>query len=174
MVILINGASCTGKTYLAQNLMEKYKISYTSIDHIKMGLIRSGNTILTPYDDDLLQTYLWDIVKEIIKTVIENKQNIILEGAYIPFDYKKDFSKDYLKEIQYICLAMSKEYIINHFDTIMEKANIIENRGASFFVDKGFLIGENMKYMENCKKYDLPVVVIDDEYKVDIELEHFK
>ena len=94
MVILINGASCTGKTYLAQNLMEKYKIPYLSIDHIKMGLIRSKNTNLTPYDDKELQPYLWNIIKEIIKTVIENNQNIIIEGAYIPFNYKNDFQQN--------------------------------------------------------------------------------
>ena len=46
MIILITGTSCTGKTFISQKLMEKYNIPYISIDHIKMGLIRSGNTIL--------------------------------------------------------------------------------------------------------------------------------
>ena len=48
MIILITGASHTGKTVLAQKLLEKYKYPYLSIDHLKMGLIRSGNTDLTP------------------------------------------------------------------------------------------------------------------------------
>ena len=47
MVILIGGASHTGKTLLAQRLLEKYHAPYLSIDHLKMGLIRSGNTDLT-------------------------------------------------------------------------------------------------------------------------------
>ncbi len=41
MVILITGASHTGKTALAQKLLEKYKFPYLSIDHLKMGLIRN-------------------------------------------------------------------------------------------------------------------------------------
>ena len=64
MIILITGASHTGKTALAQKLLEKYKYPYLSIDHLKMGLIRSGNTKLTPKDDDKLTEYLWPIVRE--------------------------------------------------------------------------------------------------------------
>ena len=102
MIILIAGSSHTGKTLLAQKLLEKYKYPYLSIDHLKMGLIRSKNTMLTVNDDEKLTKYLWNIVKEIIKTNIENKQNIIIEGCYIPFDYKKDFVDKDLKEIKYI------------------------------------------------------------------------
>ena len=79
MIILIAGASHTGKTLLSQKLLEKYKIPYLSIDHLKMGLIRSGKTDLTPNDDDKLTPYLWDIVREIIKTAVENSQNLIIE-----------------------------------------------------------------------------------------------
>lgn len=90
MIILIAGASHTGKTVLAQKLLEKYKYPYLTIDHLKMGLIRSGNTELTPISDETkLTTYLWPIVREMIKTAIENKQNLIVEGCYIPFDWEK-------------------------------------------------------------------------------------
>lgn len=85
MIILITGASHTGKTVLAQRLLEKYKYPYLSIDHLKMGLIRSGNTDLSPVSsDDELTEYLWPVVREMIKTAIENKQNLIVEGCYIP------------------------------------------------------------------------------------------
>ena len=91
MIILITGASHTGKTLLAQKMLEKYKYPYLSIDHLKMGLIRSGNTELTPEDDEALTGYLWPIIREIVKTAIENKQNLIIEGCYIPFDWRRDF-----------------------------------------------------------------------------------
>ena len=119
MIILIAGASHTGKTALAQKLLEQYKYPYLSIDHLKMGLIRSGNTDLTPISDDSdLTEYLWPIVREIIKTAIENKQNLIVEGCYIPFDWQKDFDCEYLDNIRYYCLVMSEEYIKNHFADI--------------------------------------------------------
>ena len=82
MIILITGASHTGKTLLAQRMLEQYKYPYLSIDHLKMGLIRSGNTELTPLSDDkALTAYLWPIVREMIKTAIENDQNLIAEGC---------------------------------------------------------------------------------------------
>ena len=64
MIFLITGASYIGKTFLSQKMLEKYKIPYLSIDYLKMGLIRSKQTDLTPKDDDKLTTYLWPIVKK--------------------------------------------------------------------------------------------------------------
>ena len=123
MIILITGASHTGKTALSQRLLEKYKYPYLSIDHLKMGLIRSGNTDLTPMSSGAeLTTYLWPIVREMIKTAIENKQNLIVEGCYIPFDWAKDFEKEYLDNIKYYCLVMSENYINNHFADIKKYA----------------------------------------------------
>lgn len=115
MIILISGSTHTGKTALSKRLMEKYKIPYFSIDHLKMGLIRSHTTSLTADDDDKLTPYLWSIVKEMIKTAIENKQNIIIEGCCIPFDWQKDFDENYLQEIKYYCLIMTADYIENNF-----------------------------------------------------------
>ena len=124
MIILISGASHTGKTALAQKLLEKYKYPYLSIDHLKMGLIRSGNTNLTPLSDEAdLTAYLWPIVCEMVKTAIENKQNLIVEGCYIPFEWQKDFEDEYLKYIQYYCLVMSEGYIRNHFADIKKYEN---------------------------------------------------
>lgn len=122
MIILITGASHTGKTLLAQKLLEKYNYPYLSIDHLKMGMIRSGNTQLTPVSADTeLTMFLWPIVREIIKTVIENRQNLIIEGCYIPFDWKKDFTDEYRKDIRGYCLAMSENYIRMHFDVFVKR-----------------------------------------------------
>ena len=86
MIILISGSTHTGKTNLAQRLLKKYHYPYLSIDHLKMGLIRSGKINLTVEDDELLVPQLWKIIKEIIKTAIENNKNLIIEGCYIPFE----------------------------------------------------------------------------------------
>ena len=170
MVILITGASHTGKTVLAQRLLEKYNYPYLSIDHIKMGLVRSGNTSLTPLSDDgALTEYLWPIVREIIKTAIENEQNLIVEGCYIPFDWKKSFSEAYLKHIRYICLVMSEEYIKNNFDDIKRYASVIEKR-----VDDGDCTVENVLYdnrhiLSLAKQYSVNYLLIDKDYEISLE-----
>ena len=168
MIILITGASHTGKTLLAQKLLEKYKYPYISIDHLKMGLIRSGNTTLTPLsDDNELTNYLWPIVREIIKTAIENKQNLIVEGCYIPFDYEKDFSKEYLDNINFYCLVMSQKYIKNHFDDIKKYENVIENRLCDDCIIENVL-NDNKSVLELAKKYNVNYILIDDKYEIDI------
>ena len=168
MIILITGASHTGKTLLAQKLLEKYKYPYLSIDHLKMGLIRSGNTALTPLsDDNELTNYLWPIVREIIKTAIENKQNLIVEGCYIPFDYEKDFTKEYLENINFYCLIMSGNYIKNYFDDIKKYENVIENRLCDDCAIET-LIKDNLKVLEQVKKHNVNYILIDDKYEIDI------
>lgn len=169
MIILITGASHTGKTALAQKLLEKYKYPYLSIDHLKMGLIRSGNTKLTPLSDDsALTEYLWPIAREMIKTAIENKQNLIVEGCYIPFDWSKDFENDYLDNIKYYCLVMSENYIRNHFSDIKKYASVIENRLEDCTIDN--LLQDNSQVLSLCKKYNVNYVLIDDRYKINIDL----
>jgi len=164
MVILITGATHTGKTAYAQKLLEKHKYPYLSIDHLKMGLIRSGQTDLTPMDDDKLTDYLWPIVREMVKTAIENKQNLIVEGCYIPFDWQKDFTENYLKNIQYTCLVMSPKYIEDHFADIVKNANIIEHRLDDSDLNKETLIAENAQNLAQCKAHNLPYILIDGEY----------
>ena len=168
MIILIAGASHTGKTALAQTLLEKYQYPYLSIDHLKMGLIRSGNTQLTPMDDDKLTDYLWPIVREMIKTAIENQQNLIVEGCYVPFDWAKDFTEAYRKEIRYVCLIMSREYIEIHFADIREHANEIEKRLDDSDLDMQSLIRENEENLRLCRKHGCEYIYIDGEYTVSL------
>ena len=170
MVILISGATHTGKTALSQKLMENYKFPYFSIDHLKMGLIRSGQTSLTVNDDEQLVPYLWSIVKEMVKTAVENKQNLIIEGCYIPFDWQKDFSQEYLTEIRFYCLVMSESYIENNFQDILKFESIIEHRLPDGDLSKAYLIEENRRNFQLCKKYKLNCILIDENYQVNIEL----
>ena len=170
MIVLIAGSSHTGKTLLAQRLLEKYKYPYLSIDHIKMGLIRSKNTDLTVEDDEKLTDYLWGIVKEIIKTNIENNQNLIIEGCYIPFNWKDDFEEKYLQQIKYICLVMTEEYIDRHYKDIKLYENVIEDRKYQDDIDIEKLKQDNKNNLELCKKYANDYILIDNEYNVDLVL----
>ena len=169
MIILIAGASHTGKTLLAQRLLEQYHYPYLSMDHLKMGLIRSGNTELTPMDDNKLTDYLWPIVREMIKTAIENGQNLIVEGCYIPFHWKKDFSLEYLQHIRYRCLILSKDYIECNFSAIREHANAIERRLDDSGLDKDELIRENEQNLRLCRENGCDYILLDAGYHIDLQ-----
>lgn len=169
MIILITGASHTGKTVLAQRLLEKMKIPYLSIDHLKMGLIRSGQTALTPEDDEKLTAYLWPIVREIIKTAIENRQDLIVEGCYVPFDWRRDFDEPYLQEIRFICLAMTDAYIDAHFDAIRAHASDVEARLDDSDCMPEKLKADNHAVLEGFRKAGEAVMRIETSWEAAVE-----
>ena len=166
MIVLITGASHTGKTALAQKLLEQYQYPYLSIDHLKMGLIRSGYTKLTPEDDDALTDYLWPVIREMIKTAIENRQNLIVEGCYIPFDWSKDFEQKYLKYIRYYCLVLSESYIRAHFADIKRYANVVENRLDDEGCTMEYVLEENAKFLELAQRFHVNYVLVQDRYEI--------
>ena len=169
MILLIAGTSHTGKTLLAQRLLERYHYPYLSIDHLKMGLIRSGNTELTPMDDDKLTDYLWPIVREMVKTAIENGQNLIVEGCYIPFDWARDFEPEYRKQIRYVCLIMSRNYIETHFEDIRSHANAVEQRLDDSGLSPDWLIADNERNLQLCREHGCRYILLEDTYRIPLE-----
>ena len=167
MVILIGGASHTGKTRLAQRILEEYGFPYLSMDHLKMGLIRSGYTDLTPMDDAKLTDYLWPVVREMAKTAVENGQNLVIEGCYIPFDWKDSFGEGYEAHIRCCFLVMSRQYIQTHFQDIRDYANVIEKRLEDSWLNPEDLIRENERNLELCRQFGCQYVWIHEKYDPD-------
>ena len=161
MIILIAGDTHTGKTLLAQKLLEKYKYPYLSIDHLKMGLIRSKQCTLPADSSDMeLTNYLWPIVREMIKTCIENSQNLIIEGCYIPFGY--------VKHIKYLCLIFSQEYIRLHFQDILDKESVIEKRLSTDITFED--VSRTNRYnLEQCISGRYRYVLIDKDYLINVD-----
>lgn len=165
MIILISGASHVGKTNLAQKLMEKYHYPYTSIDHIKMGLKRTG--MIEDIDGDELTEIIWPIIREMVKTMIENEQNAIIEGCYIPQNWKESFDEEYLEDIRCLYLIMSQKYIGEHFDDICKYASVIEDRGEDEECTIDRIKNENQIYLDRCNQHNCEYILIDDEYDVE-------
>ena len=167
MLTLIAGATHTGKTNLAQRLLEKHGWPYLSLDHLKMGLIRSGYTTLTVEDDDALTALTWPIVREMIKTAIENEQNLVIEGCYLPFDWRKDFGEEYLPHIRFVCLVMTEAYLRARFDDVRRYANVVENRISDGLCLEA-LIRDNAVNLARCREHGCEVLLIDGEYQVEL------
>lgn len=169
MILLIAGPSHVGKTAFAQRLLEKYQYPYLSIDHLKMGLIRSGNTTLTPLSEaKALTDYLWPIVKEMVKTAIENGQNLIVEGCYIPYNWAESFDTSYLRQIKYLCLVMSEDYLKRHYREIKAYANIVEHRLDDSACTLETLINDNAEALRLCRQYHADYFLIENEYPSEI------
>lgn len=170
MVILIAGETHTGKTLLAQKLLEAYRYPCLSLDHLKMGLIRSGQCALSPESDGAeLTRYLWPIVREMIKTCIENRQNMIIEGCYIPFGWEDDFPDEYRKEIAYVCLVFSEGYIKERYADIARYESVSENRKEACPAPESLLEG-NRRNLRQCILHSYEYILMDKDYALDIEM----
>ena len=166
MIILIGGSSHVGKTLLAQKLMERLKIPYLSLDHLKMMFIRGGLTDLTVEDDYKMRYFLWPYAAELIKTAVENDQNMIVEGCYIPSEWRDRFDNEYLKDIKCFFITMSEDYLRNNFDKLSEHACVIERR-IDDQIDLTRLINCSREFKEECEEHDIPVLEITDRYDID-------
>lgn len=168
MVILIGGVSCTGKTVLAQKLLEKYKIPYLSIDHVKMGLIRGSKYCdFSATDGDVELSYkLWPIVKGIIMTNIENGQHIILEGCYLPPEHIRDFEQEYLDQIISLYIVFSKSYIEKYFYSgIIDHRSEIEQKECDNYMKQDNFIKLHSQMKEFCTKNNAKFFEIKDDYE---------
>mgnify|MGYP003301007479 CR=1 FL=1 len=166
MIILIGGSSHVGKTLISQKLIEKYHFPCTSLDHLKMGFIRTGKTELTVEDDYKMRYWLWPFAAEMVKTAIENNQNMILEGCYIPVEWKESFSEEYLTQIRCVYIVMSENYLRKNFHLLSDYANVIEKR-LDDELDLERLITCSKEFKEGCIQHNIPYIEIDKEYNLD-------
>ncbi|MCI9262142.1 AAA family ATPase [uncultured Adlercreutzia sp.] len=167
MVTLITGASHTGKTLLATKIARETGAVTLSIDLLKMGLIRSGRTTLTPYDDDEMEEFLWPILSEMAKTAIENQQDLVIEGGYIPDNWKDSFDDDELESIAAYCLTMSEDYIRGRFEDIAKHANVVEARLDDSGLSEAELVRENAHYATLCAAGRYTAIPIEFPYDAD-------
>lgn len=165
MIVLISGATHTGKSTVAHAVMRKYQIPVFSLDLLKMGLIRSKQTDLTPESSvKELTDLLWPITKEIIHTAIENNQSLVIEGCYIPHNLDEHFTIEYLENIKHYCLVFSDDYIRFSKDQIIKFRNIVEKREDTVDFDR--IIKENKEYYQAAIDNNQEVIYITKKYDV--------
>ena len=85
MIYFIAGAARAGKTYLAKQLMTQLKIPLLELDYLKMGLANGVPEYgIHPLQDEAtLGGLLWPIVEAMVRAMVENEDDYIIEGCYI-------------------------------------------------------------------------------------------
>ena len=92
-----------------------------------------------------------------------------MEGCYVPFDWRKDFSDEYLTEIQFVCLAMTGEYIDKHFGDITGNSSVIESRLDDSDCTLSSLKEDNQRICEGFLKAGEQVTLIEESFERVIE-----
>jgi hypothetical protein len=169
MVILIGGSANTGKTLLAHHFMVKYGITYLSIDHLKMGLFRGDPDCgFTPTDDWFgLGEKLWPIVKGIIMTNVENRQNITVEGCYLLPHLVNGFGEPYSGHIVSVFIGFSEHYIRNNYATaIALNRSAVEDKEE--YDDLATMLDDHHKLRTACNQSNSTYFEITSDYKAEM------
>lgn len=113
---------------------------------------------------------LWPIIKERIKTIIENNQNIIIEGCYILPKFVKDFEEKYSDQIISVFLGFSTNYIEKNFTSdIIKYRSVIETRNYPEERSIIQFISEHNDFRKNCIEYGVKYFEIDTDYEGEIK-----
>ena len=91
------------------------------------------------------------------------------EGCYIPFDWRRDFSEDYMRDIRFICLALTDSYIDANFDKIKGHASDIESRLDESYCTADWIKADNKRFIEGFEKTGEHIELIDSNYEQVIE-----
>jgi putative acetyltransferase len=85
MIYFVAGAARAGKTYMAKRLMAMLGIPLLELDYLKMGFANGLPEYgIHPFQDEAtLGNLLWPYVKGIIKAMVENEDDYIIEGCYV-------------------------------------------------------------------------------------------
>jgi 2-phosphoglycerate kinase len=168
VVILIGGTSGSGKTKLANTLMISLGIPYISVDHLMMGIYRSnsdcGFTPMSPVF--VINRHLWPMVREMIKTNIENNHSIIFEGFQILPQNIRDFEGEYTSAVLSFFLAFSPEYIKTRYEDINKHRSAIESR--SDIDERDTLTRNNIELIDNCTAASANCCIIESHYEEEI------
>ncbi|GKV68660.1 adenylate kinase [Sporosarcina sp. NCCP-2716] len=177
MIIILSAVGSTGKTVMAQRLLETYKIPYLSLDHLKMGLYRGEeNCGFTPLDStEHIGDRLWPIVKGITMTAIENRQHLIIEGCYFLPHYLHDLDPFYLNEIIPVFMGFSEKYIRENYEgDIVTFRNAIEQRITPEERTLEEMIEEHGAFKTRCVQAGVPYFEISINYETETaEIDHY-
>jgi len=83
----------------------------------------------------------------------------------VPFYWRQDFDEQYIRSIQFICLAMSDEYIDTHFDEIKEHGSEIEARLDDSFCTIEEVKRDNRKIIDGYYKSGEKVEIIQEDFE---------
>ena len=126
MILFIYGPTHAGKTLLARRLARKTGALALSLDLLKMSLIRSGMLPCTPLEDEKIEQLMWPAVRELVQTTLENDEDLIVEGDYLPSEWRDDLQPG--DAVDAVALVFSERYVKYEFEAILAHAEAARHR----------------------------------------------
>lgn len=107
MLYIISGIAKAGKSYLAKQIVAKYHLGYFSTDYLMMSLVRGNKSlnIDSNASDITVSNQLKPYLESMIKTMIENQLDYVIEGVHVQPDLADSLIKQYPGKVKIIYLG---------------------------------------------------------------------
>ncbi len=170
MIYIIAGIAKSGKTTISKEFNKRYNIPYFSTDYIMM-MLSKGNSNLDVNPDlsdssvaSQIQPYLYGM----IKTMIENKVNYLIEGVHFNTDFSKELINEFPNDIKILYLGFKDTTIKLKIHELNKYKDKVENAWYSSFNDEkmkelvSYLITESKRIYNECQMLSLKYIEVYD------------
>lgn len=170
MIYILAGIAKSGKTTISKEFNKRFNIPYFSTDYIMMMLSR-GNTSLgidPEESDSVVAKKIEPYVYSMIKTMIENKVEYLIEGVHFNPDFSAKLIKEYPNDVKIVYLGFKDISVVLKIFEMKKYKDKIENAWYNSFSDKemveliAYLIVESNKIYEMCKQNNLEYIEVFD------------
>jgi len=138
MIYILGGIAKSGKTTIAKEFTKRYNIPYFSTDYIMMMLSRGNPELEVDPNaiDSIAAKQIQPYVYGMIKTMVENNVDFLIEGVHFNPDFAKELMEEYPNDIKIVYLGYKDTSVILKIYELNKYKNELENIWYSSYSDE--------------------------------------
>lgn len=170
MIYILTGIAKAGKTLIANEIIKRKNIPLFSTDYIMMMLHRGNPDLDLDVDatDPIVSDKLEPYIHGLLKTIIENKVDYLLEGVHFNPEFASRLLKEFPDDIRILYLgykdvsSKQKEKELLQYQSHVENPWFLTFKGVDFTNLVMYLIGESKRVFLLCEEYGLTYIDVND------------
>ena len=176
MIYILTGVAKSGKSLIAKEIVKRNSIPSFSTDYIMMMLAKGNKNIGidTEAGDRVVAKQLEPYIEGMLKTMIENGVNHLIEGVHFNHDFISRMMKEYPNDIKTLYLgfkdidASVKGDELYKFQDSSDNKWFLNLNEKEFKVLINYLIDESRISYDLCREFSLDYIEVQD---ISIQLE---
>lgn len=176
MLYLVSGASRSGKTIIAERILEERGIPYLSLDWLVMGFT-NGLPQLGVHDrlmPDEIAAGIWDYVKAMFESMIWSGIDYVIEGEAILPGRIRELIDSHPDKVRIVFLGYASVDVEQKLQEIKEhsagKVDWLTKESDAYIRDHiQNMVGHSRLIREGCEEHDLPYFDTAEDFCITLE-----
>lgn len=168
MLYIITGIAKAGKSYLAKEIVEEYRIPRFSTDYIMVMLDakKEENGIDIHASDRTVSTFVEPYLYNLVKTMVIAKEDYVIEGVHFNPDFAKKLTDEFGDDIRIIYLGYKDSSVSSKVEELYTHKEKISNQWIFDFMGQktedivAYLIQESERVYQECKYNEVTYIEV--------------